>query len=99
MMENNKSLPFPVQVFADNLTVTFEEGILRIKQKRREDDLPELKNTFVIYFIDIDPDTGFISLMQPVSYTELEGYATQITKFLNLSDNDDGCRTYYYQQL
>ena len=49
----------------------------------------ELKKTYMVYFLDIDPDTGFVSQMVPVAYTELEGYAEFFVKQLNEDVNAD----------
>jgi len=58
-----------------------------------------MKTTFVIYLTDVDPDTGFVSQMVPVAYTEKEGYAIMISESLNKEDCDDPNRTYKYQPL
>ena len=48
----------------------------------------DLKPMHIIYFVDIDPDTGFVSQMKPVAYVEREPKAEAITKFLNLEDGE-----------
>jgi len=51
--------------------------------------LPELKSTHVSYFIDVDPDTGFVSQMKPVGYFENEEYAFEFSKLLNTIDDSE----------
>jgi hypothetical protein len=64
-------------------------------------DMPEfLKKQFVVYFYDIDPDTGDVSQMKPVAYTELENYANEISAHLNNQDDGgDGSRKYKFIAL
>ena len=62
-------------------------------------NLAELKKTFVVYFIDIDPDTGFVSQMKPIAYTELEAYAKFFTELLNSSEDEEPTRTHYFREL
>jgi hypothetical protein len=61
--------------------------------------LTDMKMTYVIYLTDVCPDTGFVSQMKPVAYTEIENMAQFITDCLNKEDCDDPNRTYRYQPL
>ncbi len=60
--------------------------------------LPELKKTHVVYLLDIDSDTGDVSQMLPIAYTEDEKYAKSIADHLKSVDGED-VRTYKYTQL
>lgn len=63
-------------------------------------DIPELRKTFVIFLMDVSPDTISVQQMKPVAYCESEGYAKEITDFLNKSEAaDDPNRTYKYTTL
>lgn len=55
--------------------------------------LNELRIVYAIYFVDLDPDTGFVSSMKAIAYTENPGYAELFTDSLRRS-NDDPLRTY-----
>lgn len=61
--------------------------------------MTELKQRYVIYLVDVDPDTGTVSQMLPVAYVETEDYAREITALLNSSDYDEPSRTYKYTEL
>jgi hypothetical protein len=62
--------------------------------------MDELKTTYVIFLTDVDPDTGFVSQMKPVAYTEDEGYAQMFTDYLNDNpDEDMPLRKYNHQKL
>lgn len=66
------------------------------------ENMPELRRTYVIYFIDINPDEGDVSQMKPVAYVDEEDFAKALIKFLNSVDGDgnvDPNRTYYYRHL
>lgn len=60
---------------------------------------PQLRHSFLIFFIDIDPDVGDISQITIVAYTEFEGYAKVLTDFLNSSEDGEECRTYKYIKM
>lgn len=60
----------------------------------------ELRKTFVVCLVNIDPDTCDVSQMKPVAYTEKEHYAKTIAECLSQNDDGgDGCRVYKYINL
>lgn len=59
----------------------------------------ELKRTWVIFLLDINPDVGNVSQMIPIAYTEEEFYAKGIAEYFNKNDDSDPNRTYKYTQL
>ena len=60
--------------------------------------LPELKHTYIAYFMDVDPDTIFISQIKVVGYFELEIYAKQFVDYMIQTDKEP-CRFYKYTKL
>lgn len=61
--------------------------------------LNELRITYVVYFVDIDPDTCYVSQMKPIAHMENEKIAELFTEFMNKNDSDDPNRTYKYISL
>lgn len=60
----------------------------------------ELRKEYVVYLLDISPDTGDVTQMKPVAYCDNENYAKEIAKFLSSEDDGgDGSRTYKYADL
>lgn len=59
----------------------------------------ELKQKYVVFILDVDPDTGDVSLMKPVAYTDKDYYAETIANLLNTGDDVDGCREYKWTKL
>lgn len=59
----------------------------------------ELKQRYVVYLIDIDPDTGDVSQMKPVAYTEKDYYAETIANLLNTTEIDIPLREYKWTKL
>lgn len=64
--------------------------------------LEDMNKKHVIFLTDVDADTLDVSQMKPVAYTEFEGYAKEITDFLNKTCDereDMPCRKYNYIEL
>lgn len=62
--------------------------------------LPKLRQRYVVFLFDVDADSGDVSQMLPVAYTELEHYAKEISDYLNTQDDGgDGSRKYKFIQL
>jgi pantetheine-phosphate adenylyltransferase len=58
-----------------------------------------LKDEFVVYFEDIDPDSGDVSQTKVVANVKSETFAKEITKHFNAFDDaGDGSRTYKYKK-
>ena len=69
------------------------------KEKLNALALGDLRSMYVIYFTDVDADTGYVSQMRPVAHIENEEYAKVITEFLSNDDDEFPLRTYKYQKL
>lgn len=68
---------------------------------KKEITLDELKKTFAVFFIDTDPDTGFVSQMKTIAYADTEYYAKMFANFLNSTEEvgDDPNRKYHFIEL
>lgn len=61
--------------------------------------LEDMNKKYVIFLTDVCADTLDVSQMKAVAYTETQGYAKEITDFLNKSHDEFPLRKYNYTEL